>query len=478
MELFAGIIHAAAGNGTSGFFSKYGIYFCILLAVIVVVLIALLIIIKRKNSHSLPLSDAVSFEGLGNNRSAKVYFNTSEHSAANTLCLAYVAIDMPRYNRIYNAERLKDMQKRQEELISSSFDGTDYVAKSGDNAYIIGISCENGLLAQQRINKFADSLNQKEAEYYKKQITPFHAGICLANEDTNNFNKLIHNAVLAFNHACENNMTVYVCTRELISSEAYRQSLREKLTSAIDNNEFEMFLQFIFNAEKGKFTCAEVLSRWNNPTEGFLMPAYYINDMRTTGVITKFDMYMLDKTCRQLEEWKEGPFADLRLSCNITRVTISAPDFAHEFQNIVKKYKFDHSRLMLEITEDALIDKEIAVKNIVTCKNEGIGIAIDDLCAGHSTLEDISDYPIDQVKLDRNVVVNSSTERGNTLLKELISMAHQLNLEVVCEGVETEEQLNTVGNDGCDFVQGYYYSYVFPLSEAKDYYLKSFDKKD
>lgn len=182
---------------------------------------------------------------------------------------------------------------------------------------------------------------------------------------------------------------------------------------------------------------------------------------------------MIEKTCRQLEKWQNSEFSDIKLSCNITRATISDPKFADTVMNIIKKYKFDHEKLMIEITEYCMIDKEIARANLNVCRELDIGVAIDDFCEGCSMLDDINDYPVDQIKLDRHTIARNATKQGNMALRDVIDLAHRMNISVVCEGVETAQQRDTVLSYGSDFIQGYYYSYVYSTDEGQKFYLKS-----
>ena len=451
---------------------SYGVYLLLVLVAIVLAAAIVLAIRSRKSGFS-GGSGVDKLTGLGDKNHARRHFSTMERTHTDLACLAYIAMDPARLLDAHGREKCDELQRSVGELLSTFCGETDSAARIDDGVFTVGISCHSGLATQQRINDLIDHLNQREAALVGETVAPFRAGLFFDTMDSCGFDAALRNAVLAYGHACENQRNLCVCTEELLKNETYRNYLRERLSRAIDDKQFDMFLQFIYNTAEKKFTCAEVLSRWNNPLEGFLMPAYYINDMRNTGVIKKFDLYMLDKTCHQLEAWSKTPLGTLRLSCNVNRVTISAPDFVQEFQAILKKYKFDHAHLMLEITEDALIDKAVAYQNILFCKSEGIGIAIDDLFAGHSTLEDVSDYPIDQIKLDRHMIVRTTSKRGNTLLRELITMAHRMELEIVCEGVETVEQRDAVVDNGCDFVQGYFYSYVLPLEEGKEFFLKS-----
>lgn len=246
---------------------------------------------------------------------------------------------------------------------------------------------------------------------------------------------------------------------------------REELLSAIKNSRFEMYLQFIYRAEGGKLIGAEVLSRWNHPKEGLLLPAQYMEDMRRTDVIHELDFYMLDRTCRQLERWKKERGGGLSLSCNFARNTFSRSDFLERFERVVKRYDFLHSDLLLEITEDSLINnKAAAYRNIVKCREMGLRVALDDIGSGYSSFNDLCDYPIDLLKIDRHIVVKAASKQGSGLLEGLVDLARRLKVEILCEGVETPEENEMVIRSGCDYIQGFYYSRVFPLERAIEYY--------
>ena len=133
----------------------------------------------------------------------------------------------------------------------------------------------------------------------------------------------------------------------------------------------------------------------------------------------------------------------MSLSCNLTRITISEKDFAEKIKEISNKYDFDRSKLIIEITEDSL-EKNlvIAMLNIIEIKKLGFRISLDDFGSGYTSLVSLCEYPIDVVKIDREILLLSGTEKGKKIFLGIVSLAHFLNLKVVCEGVETEEQRN------------------------------------
>ena len=168
---------------------------------------------------------------------------------------------------------------------------------------------------------------------------------------------------------------------------------------------------------------------------------------------------MFEKACAKLEKWSNTLLGGLTLCCNFTRITISDKDFVSKIKEIADRYTFDRRKLLIEITEDSIEkNHSIALENILKVKEIGFRIALDDIGSGYTSLMNLCEYPIDVAKIDRDVLLMTGGERGEKLFLGIISLAHYLNLKVVCEGVETDEQNDLVTASDCDYVQGWYYS--------------------
>ena len=171
--------------------------------------------------------------------------------------------------------------------------------------------------------------------------------------------------------------------------------------------------------------------------------------------------------------WQNSDKSELCLFCNFTRITVSSADFMKKFREITSRFSFDHRRLVIELTEDSLSDnKTQAFQNVLDCKKEGFRVALDDFGSGYSSFSDLCDYPIDIIKIDHHIIAKTATARGNALLQGIIKLAHDLGIEVLCEGVETENENRNSKAAGCDYIQGYYYSRAFPQEEAPKFYHK------
>ena len=248
------------------------------------------------------------------------------------------------------------------------------------------------------------------------------------------------------------------------------RKLLKNIKKGFENQEFKMYLQFIVDSKQGKIASAETLSRWENTAGELVFPGEYIGIMEKSGLITRFDYYMFEMVCKKLSQWKDSEFRDVTLSCNLTRITISEKDFVQKIKEISDKYDFDRSKLLIEITEDS-IEKNliVAMLNIIEIKKLGFRIALDDFGSGYTSLVSLCEYPIDVVKIDRQILLLAGTEKGKKLFMGIVSLAHYLNLKVVCEGVETEEQSKLVTENECDYIQGWYYSKALPEKKAEKF---------
>ena len=262
-----------------------------------------------------------------------------------------------------------------------------------------------------------------------------------------------------------------------IKNRANEKVLLNKIRYGLKNKEFKMHLQFIVDNKTKRIVSGEALSRWEDSSGEVIMPGKYIGVMEKSGLIIKFDYYMFEMVCDKLSKWGDTDFKEITISCNFTRITISEKDFVAKIKDIAERYEFDRSKLIMEITEDAIEKNlDVARDNIIKAKELGFRIALDDIGSGYTSLISLGEYPIDIVKIDREVLLLSEKESGKKLFLGIISLIHNLNLKVVCEGVETEEQNTLVSESDCDYIQGWYYSKALPEASAEIFY-KEYMKK-
>jgi EAL domain-containing protein (putative c-di-GMP-specific phosphodiesterase class I) len=208
-----------------------------------------------------------------------------------------------------------------------------------------------------------------------------------------------------------------------------------------------------------------------------ITPGYFIPVFEKNGFIIELDIYMLRKVCEQLREWLNKGYHPLPISVNISRIHFANPMLAQDIKNIVDEYGIPHDLIELELTESAFLQsKETLIKTVIQLRNYGFLVSMDDFGAGYSSLNSLKDLPLDIVKLDGELFrITDEVERGFTVIRNTISMAKDLHMQVVAECIETREQVEFLCTVGCDIIQGYYFAKPMPVEQFEQRYLRLAD---
>lgn len=253
-------------------------------------------------------------------------------------------------------------------------------------------------------------------------------------------------------------------------NDIFKQQLIGEFETALNENQFCMYLQSQTDKD-GNMLGAEALIRWNHPNMGLIMPGAFIECFEDAGLIYRLDNYIWEEAAKQLKIWKDSGY-NYYISVNI-----SAKDFYHidvyqTFKNLVSKYGIDTDKLHIEITETALSeDKQAAHKTIERLHDEGFIIEIDDFGSGYSSFNFLKDVCADVIKIDRVFLKKSShEERGEQILRSIISLSHDIGMDVITEGVENVDQLSMLAKMNCDWFQGYYFSKPITVGDFEEKY--------
>ena len=253
-------------------------------------------------------------------------------------------------------------------------------------------------------------------------------------------------------------------------NDIFKQQLIGEFETALNENQFCMYLQPQTDKD-GNMLGAEALIRWNHPNMGLIMPGAFIECFEDAGLIYRLDNYIWEEAAKQLKIWKDSGY-NYYISVNI-----SAKDFYHidvyqTFKNLVSKYGIDTDKLHIEITETALSeDKQAAHKTIEILHDEGFIIEIDDFGSGYSSFNFLKDVCADVIKIDRVFLKKSShEERGEQILRSIISLSHDIGMDVITEGVENVDQLSMLAKMNCDWFQGYYFSKPITVGDFEEKY--------
>ena len=445
-----------------------------ILLLIIAVLAAVLLWRRkaRKESNRIRFIDPLT--GIGN----QLYFeNTFRHciTPANYALyyLSYISLDVQRIEQYLGILKAEEIQRYAADVLSQTAADEDFAARIGDGVFLLALQAPSEEAAAIRVTEILNQLNQYEGTFLEENRVLFRSGVFWIDAANLSVETAIFNARQGYNAAAHNQCSYIFTDKALLNREVTKIELQRKLLGALENHEFLLYMQMIVDCNE-RIIGAEALTRWQSREKGLLPPGAFIEPLKSAGLIDKLDFYILEETCKQLEQWSLSGKEHLWMSCNFTRLTVSRNDFVERFQDVLGRYQFSHDCLIIELTEDSLMDNTtVAYRNILECKKMGCRIALDDLGSGYSSLQDLCDYPLDIIKIDRHILLKSTTPKGNALLQGLTTLGHDLGMKVLCEGVESETEKHRVCEAGCDYMQGFYYSRVLPRDEADLFYMRS-----
>jgi diguanylate cyclase (GGDEF)-like protein/PAS domain S-box-containing protein len=234
------------------------------------------------------------------------------------------------------------------------------------------------------------------------------------------------------------------------------------LRLAVERKEFIVYYQSIVDLETFKISGFEALVRWNHPEKGFISPANFIPLAEETGLIVEIGEWVLREACQQMERWQKIFPSDppLFVSVNLSSKQFIQSDLIQRVTRIIEETKINPEGLKLEITESAVMDDvDSATEMLKKLRALGVKLSIDDFGTGYSSLSYLHRFPIDTLKVDRSFVVNMSEDSENVeIVRTIVSLAQNLGMNVIAEGVETKEQLASLRKLGCENGQGYLFS--------------------
>jgi diguanylate cyclase (GGDEF)-like protein len=267
-----------------------------------------------------------------------------------------------------------------------------------------------------------------------------------------------------------------VFTPEINAHLRERIELIADLRRALDNGELRLEYQPQFLAA-GELVAFEALLRWDHPERGTIPPSTFIPIAEETGLVVPIGKWVLDQACHQLAAWREAGYEKLRMSVNVSTLQFERQDWIETISGALKSSGLPPSALELELTETVVMKNcERAAERLAQLRALGISSAIDDFGTGYSSLKYLQNLPIDTLKIDQSFVRNlgplSNGESGNgAIVRAIVTLAQQLGLRVVAEGVETNDELALLRRLGCDLVQGYLFAKPMRV-EACDLFLR------
>ena len=260
---------------------------------------------------------------------------------------------------------------------------------------------------------------------------------------------------------------IKVFDAKLLDEQKWNDIVNEAKWTALNNEEFAVYYQPKYNPRDDSLRGAEALIRWESPKHGFVTPGRFIPIFEKNGFITEIDHYMISHVARDQKAWLDKGYKCVPVSVNVSRAHFIEKDLAEQIRDMVDKENCPHELIEIELTESAFFDdKNAIVETIKKLKSYGFEVSMDDFGSGYSSLNSLKDMPLDVLKLDAEFFRGKNEEdRGEIVVSEAIKLAKSLKMRTVAEGVEEEEQVKFLAEQGCDMIQGFYYAKPMPKED-------------
>ncbi|RFU60763.1 bifunctional diguanylate cyclase/phosphodiesterase [Peribacillus glennii] len=349
---------------------------------------------------------------------------------------------------------------------------SDTVSRQGGDEFIVLISQSTSDTLTKIAKRIVERISQPFViNGHELFVTP-SIGISVYPTDGKYAETLIKNADTAMYRVKEqgkNDFGFYA--PEMDEEISKKMTLEIGLRKALQNNEFTVLYQPQINIDTGKLIGVEALTRWIHPEWGTISPAEFIPLAEETGLILPIGEWVLYEACAQNKAWQNEGHSPVRMAVNISSRQFQQLNFVDTVRDILQKTGLAPMYLELELTESIIQDSLHAISTMHTLKEMGVHLSIDDFGTGYSSLSYLKTFPIDTLKIDqaftRNIFID---QKDASLVSTIINMAHNLELKVIAEGVETSEQLHFLQQKRCNEAQGYFFSRPIPAEEMNSFF--------
>ncbi|MEF9894092.1 MAG: EAL domain-containing protein [Anaerorhabdus sp.] len=435
-------------------------------AVIIGILVYIVIINRR---HAKKMFDLAYVDKLTNlwNINGFLYHGKSLLSKNSKDNYVVAAIDLSNFSSI-NEEYGRDVGDKVLEglggILNRFNNDQTIVAHNDADHYLMLINYKD----QDDINTTLMAIIKMISAYtIENLILQFHAfiGVGFVQQQNDALLHAIDHAGIARNNCSIDRPIVYM-DKELQSRIAREKEIRDHVESGLSNGEFQVYYQPKVDMSTKRIIGAEGLIRWNHSKLGFLNPAEFLPIIEQSGLITEIDFFVLEQACKLIRKWIDAGQEPIIISVNQSRTHFLKSNYIERLQNMIIKYNIPTNFIELEITETLFGQETISNEIIRKIKNIGLLISIDDFGSGYSSLHLLHQISVDILKIDKGLLDESDKEeKVRNIIHRVVQIATDLNVEVICEGVETREQMEFLLGIDCKYAQGFLFSKPLPQAE-------------
>lgn len=443
----------------------------ILTIIIPIILLAILAIIaiiymkKLKNTIKKERSiDKIT--GYSNYLNFKKNFNTfiSEEIKAN-YCLIDLKLDIENIQDTYGYKEAEKVLKYVAKAINDYIKNNEMFCIKTNNSFLLLID----YISQKNLEERIIVINEKIANYKEEYQIKTNFGVYYLKSADKDLEKSIYYAMKARKISEETNKLYTICDKNLIIQIDEEYNLEKAIIEAFNKKEFVSYVQPIINLQERKTYAVEFLARWENDKLGFIKPRTFLKILEKNNMTYKLDILMFENACKMLEKIQEEK-EQVKVFCNFSRNSLSKENIIEDIENILEKYKVDPKQIGIVIEEDITKKYPYNIKN-VTRKLSQIGflIILDNFGGTMNSINDLSEIRCDFIKISPKLLNNIEEQsKKQEVLRQVILMAKNLNLEVICENIEKEETKQILQNMNCNLLQGNLFFQAIPIEEIKE----------
>lgn len=344
----------------------------------------------------------------------------------------------------------------------------------GDEFLILLPSVTDPLDAAKVADRIQHALTTSILINMHEIFTTLSIGIAIYPMDGNDSHQLIQNADTALYSSKDGGKNGYAFFEEEMNINAMRRlDIENSLRKALIRQEFQLYYQPQLCLTTGKTIGMEALVRWNHPEWGLVSPLAFIQVAENTGLIIPLGEWVLTEACQQWARWHQQGYQPGKMSVNLSAVQFRDEALGDKIRAIITQSAIPPAQLVLEVTESVLMhDAEDTLLQLQSLKAIGVRFAVDDFGTGYSSLSYLKTFPLDYLKIDRSFIRDLSSNPSDLeIVRTIISMAKSLGLELIAEGVETQEILQLLQQQSCDYMQGFLLSRPIPAYEYETAFL-------
>ncbi|MBE7411143.1 MAG: EAL domain-containing protein [Leptospiraceae bacterium] len=396
---------------------------------------------------------------------------------------AVLFIDLDRFKNINDSlghlsgdKLLKEVGERLKKVLRE----TDTFGRLGGDEFLIVMEPADSV---SELNQFIENIFNELVDPFTIGNHDFFVttsiGVAIGSPKYNNSEEMLRDADIAMYRAKDlGKNTFQIFQKDMTTNLLEHVTLETNLRKALKRKEFVLYYQPKISLKDMSITGFEALIRWRSSDSKMIPPNDFIPLTEETGLIVQIGEWVVREACLQIQKWEKAGFNKLDVSVNYSAKNFKQKNTCTLIQDTLSEFNLLPHLLNIELTESSVMENpEYTVKVLNALKEIGVSISIDDFGTGYSSLNYLKKFPVDILKIDRSFVQDIVTNPNDAAITTaIIALSHILKLEVVAEGVETKEQLQFLRANGCDFIQGYFFSPPLP-AEATETFLNNFKKQ-